>query len=227
MSATATRDAQDQHAKPLELTAADAAVRDELIEAVRELHKRSALPYSGSSNASARLPSGDGVLLASRSLQLDIGERDFAIVDFDGKLVAGWLKAITTPIVGMHTAVYRAHPEVGVVIHTHSPHATSFAVARKPLPLHYEQLLYRGQRQDIPVTDYGERTYTGAVVDQVIKTIEAHPKTRAILLANHGLLAWHDTAEQAAGLVVTIEEAAKIILGAAAIGGSHPMPLPA
>jgi L-ribulose-5-phosphate 4-epimerase len=31
----------------------------------------------------------------------------------------------------MHTAMYQDHPEVGCVLHTHSPYATAYAVAHR------------------------------------------------------------------------------------------------
>jgi L-ribulose-5-phosphate 4-epimerase len=224
MSATATIASQVERGG-LKLTGPDDAVRHDLIDAVRELHRAKVVPFGVFSNGSARLPGGDGILFSRGSLREDIGVDDFAIVDLSGNAVAGQLSAGTHPIVGMHTAVYRAYPEVNVVLHTHSTSATSFALARKPIPLHYEPLLYQGQLQDIPVTVYGERTLTGAVVGEVVAALETHPETKAVLLANHGLLAWAETAAAAARLVITIEEAATIILGAALLGGSQPIPI--
>jgi L-ribulose-5-phosphate 4-epimerase len=224
MSTTATPQSQYPQVE-LDLTGADEEARAELIAATRELHRANVLPYSGPSNGSVRLPSGDGILLSSGSLRKDIGVDDFAVIDLDGNRLSGSLREGTQPIVGMHTAVYRAHPEVNAVLHTHSPSATSFALARTPIPLHYEPLLYQGQLQDIPVTEYGERTKTGALIGQVVEALEAYPETKAILLANHGLLAWAASAAAAAYLVVQIEEAATIILGAALLGGSKPIPI--
>lgn len=77
------------------------------------------------------------------------------------------------------------------------------------------------------MTEFGLRDHDGQLVGQVEESLRAHPRMKAILLANHGLLAWDASSAATAQLVVTIEEGAAIILGAAAFGGSRPIPLPA
>ena len=41
----------------------------------------------------------------------------------------------------MHTAMYADHPDVGCVLHTHSPYATAYAVAHRPIGCWVEALL--------------------------------------------------------------------------------------
>jgi L-fuculose-phosphate aldolase len=113
-------------------------------------------------------------------------------------------------------------PGVGSVIHTHSLNATAYAVAHKPIPLHYEPLLTRGQTVPVPVSPYGDRN-SGGLVSVLDGFLAEHPETRAALLANHGLLVFDETPEKAAQLAVTIDEAAGIFIRAAALGGSQPI----
>jgi L-ribulose-5-phosphate 4-epimerase len=216
---------EDLDGGPLSLTAADEAVRADLLAAVEQLNAAGVLPLSGSSNGSVRLASNpERILLTARGLRGDLRDEDFGVVNLDGTLVSGWLDSHVQPVIGMHTAVYRRHAEAGAVLHTHSLGATAFALARRPIPLHYEPLLYRGQLQEIPVTEYGRRD-RGDLIGRVSDSLEAHPASKAILLANHGLLAWDTSAQSTASLIVTIEEAAAITLKAAALGGSQPIPL--
>jgi ribulose-5-phosphate 4-epimerase/fuculose-1-phosphate aldolase len=215
---------QDLDGGPLKLTAADEAVRGDLLAAVAQLHDAGVLPLTGSSNGSVRLASNpEHILLSARGLRADLDDEDFGVVDLDGALVGGWLDLHVQPVIGMHTAIYRHRPQAGAVLHTHSLSATAFALAHRPIPLHYEPLLYRGQLQEIPVTAYGRRD-RGDLIGRVADTIEAHPATKAMLLANHGLLAWDASAQATATLIVTIEEAAAITLKAAALGGSQAIP---
>jgi ribulose-5-phosphate 4-epimerase/fuculose-1-phosphate aldolase len=224
MTATATPPVQDRHAGALELEPADEQARGELLAAVEQLHQAEVLPFTGSSNGSVRLRTRlDRVLLSARGLRSDLRAEDFGVVDLDGTLRSGWLDSHVQPVIAMHTAVYTAHPEVNAVLHTHSTNATAFAVARRPIPLHYEPLLYRGLLEEIPVTAYGRRSQ-GDLVGRVTDALEAHGSTKALLLANHGLLAWDSSPLSAATLVVTIEEAAAIILAASPLGGSKAIP---
>jgi L-ribulose-5-phosphate 4-epimerase len=222
---TAAPPLEDLDGGPLKLTAADEQARADLLAAAGRLHEAGVLPLTGSSNGSVRLASNPRqILLTARGLRADLRDEDFGVVDLDGTLVSGWLDSHVQPVVGMHTTVYRHHAQAGAVLHTHSLSATAFALAHRPIPLHYEPLLYRGQLQEIPVTDYGRRD-RGDLIGRVTDTIEAHPASKAILLANHGLLAWDSSPLATATLIVTIEEAAALTLKAAALGGSKPIPL--
>ena len=58
----------------------------------------------------------------------------------------------------------------------------------------------------------------------IAAAIDEHPSTSAVLLANHGLLAFAADPMAAARLVVAIEEAAEAELAAAAIGGAVDFP---
>ncbi|WP_261555657.1 class II aldolase/adducin family protein [Frankia tisae] len=212
---------------PLDLAAADEAIRADFILAVQKLHRAQVLPFSVNSNGSARLPSGDGILVSSYGLKADIGVDEFGVVDVEGRIIRGTLGPDVVHALGFHLEVYRARPEVDTVLHAHSPAATGFAVANRPLPLHYEPLVFLGQRGDIPVTKYGDRTRGSKVSDEVAAKLAEHPDTKAILLANHGVLVWGAGPIPTAEFLITVEEAATIIIGASALGGSRPFPIPA
>lgn len=207
---------------PLKLGPADRLLRAELLSEIARLHARGALAHGGAANASIRLPdSPDTILVTARGLPTDIGEDDFGIVTLDGEFVAGRLGKGVRSVVEMHTHAYRRQ-DVGAVFHTHSTHATAFAVAHKPIPVHYEPLRNRGQRVDVPVTPYGDRN-SGGLVNSLDAFIGQHPETNAVLLANHGLLVFSDTPSRAADLVIAIEETAALVLLAERIGGSKPL----
>ena len=58
---------------------------------------------------------------------------DLVILDLDGKVVEGSLRPSSdTPT---HLELYRAFPEIGGVVHTHSCQATAWAQACRPIPL--------------------------------------------------------------------------------------------
>ena len=197
-------------------------IRAEMIAASRRLHARNALGNARSANFSALLPDAPGhVILTANGLPTGLGEDDFGVVTLDGEFISGTLSKSVQSVIAMHTHAYR-RPGVQAVLHTHGPHATAFAVAHKPIPLHYEPMLTRGQAVDVPVTSFGDRD-NGGMVDQIDTLLADNPKTRAVLLANHGLLVFHETPDAAADLAGAIDEAAALILRAALIGGSKPL----
>ncbi|GAA0595796.1 class II aldolase/adducin family protein [Actinomadura livida] len=211
---------------PLPLGDSDvAAARDALLGAVTDLFASDVMSKSGHGNASVRVPgTPDRLLLTSRGLLRGIGPEEFAVVTLDGDLVAGWLAPENEEIVRMHTEVYRARPGTGSVVHTHSPFVTAYAVAGRELPARYESLLRAGQTEDVPVAPYGPRG-SGRAVTQIVDTFTANPRSGAVLLANHGLLATGTDAAGAARLVVALEETAQVTLGATALGGALPLEL--
>jgi L-fuculose-phosphate aldolase len=78
-------------------------------------------------NASAR--AGDLIALSPTALPYDtMRPEDVCLVTPEGKLVEGQQPSVELP---MHLAVLRARPDVGAVVHTHSPRAT----ARPPVPV--------------------------------------------------------------------------------------------
>lgn len=105
----------------------------------------------------------------------------------------------------MHAAVYQEKPEVGAVIHTHSPYATAFAVNHSSIPvILIEMVLFFGG--DIPLAQFAIPG-TWAVGQEAVKVLK---ERTACLLANHGVLAIGKDLEQAHLRAVYAEDAAKI-----------------
>jgi L-ribulose-5-phosphate 4-epimerase len=113
-----------------------------------------------------------------------------------GKVIDGTLRPSSdTPT---HLELYRAFPECGAIVHTHSEYATAFAQARTPIrcmgTTHADH--FRG---DIPVTrpmrrEEVERDYeknTGLVIVETFQQTGISPShVSAVLVANHGPFAW-------------------------------------
>lgn len=196
--------------------------RQEVVQAVDLLFRAGMISPSGHANLSARLED-DQMLLTSNALVRDLVENDLAVVSFDGRVEEGRLEACTQEIVGMHSAVYRARGGVGAVIHTHSPGATAFALAARPLPCRYETLLRFGQIGDVPVVAWAPRG-SDASVHGIVRALGDHTGTTAILLANHGLLTFAASPASAAMVVVAVEEASRAELSALGLGGAKDFP---
>lgn len=75
----------------------------------------------------------------------------------DGSLLEGELPPIQGAVVAMHTAIYADHPDVGGVLHTHSPYATAYAVAHRPIGCWVEALAMFGLAAGVPVAGFGLR----------------------------------------------------------------------
>ena len=127
---------------------------------------------------------------------------DAMVIDLDGNVLEGAHRPSSEW--RLHTAVYRAYPEVNAVVHTHSPYATSFAINRTPIPaVLYEMVFFLGG--DIPVAR-GAIPGTPEVGEYCA---EALKDRFGCLMANHGALAVGDTLARAYTRAVYIEDAAK------------------
>src|SRR6202162_3302887 len=143
-------------------------------------------------------------------------------VGLDGTLREGELPPIQGAVVAMHTAMYADSPDVGCVLHTHSPYATAYAVAHRPIGCWVEALAMFGLADGVPVAGYGPRGSSEAVASIRSAVIPGVP---AVLLANHGVLVFHRTPELAVLVGGVVEEAAQAGINAASLGG--PVEIPA
>jgi L-ribulose-5-phosphate 4-epimerase len=198
-------------------------LRAQLVQAAHILFQAGVMSHSGHGNLSARLPGTEHLLLGSVGLQGEMTADALAVVNFDGDVVAGSLPSVTREIVGMHSCIYRMRPDIGAVIHTHSPRVTAFALANQPLPCVYEALLRFGITEDIPVAAWAPRGSRESV-SNIVEQLERHPGVPAVLLGNHGLLAFARDPLQAAFVVIAMEEAAEMTLDARKLGGERPFP---
>ena len=197
--------------------------RQAIVDAAELLVRSGVLSHSRHGNSSVRLPDGQSLLITGVSTLLNTSPESLVVVDLDGGVREGSLAPTSAEIVGMHAVVYRVRPDVGAVIHTHSPMVTTYAMAHTPLPIHYEGLLRLGVSADIPLAAWGPRGSRESIA-HIEEALTAHPQASAVLLANHGLLAFGPDQAFVAQLIVSLEEAAETMLLAERLGGSRPFP---
>lgn len=118
----------------------------------------------------------------------------------------------------MHAAIYGAMSEVNAVFHTHSPHATAFAVNHQIIPaVLIEAHIFLGG--DIRCADYA----TPGTKEVGLNAIPALADRGGCTLANHGVLAVGACLAQAFLRAEYIEDLAKIYTLAHQLG--TPVPL--
>ena len=143
---------------------------------------------------------------------------DMVVIDLNGDVLEGRHKPSSEWI--MHTMVYREKPEVGSVIHTHSPYATSFAVRGVGIPaVLMEMIPTLGGA--IPLAPFG-MPGTDEVGRRAVEALSGGHG--GCLLAYHGVLAVGETLEQALVRAGYVENAAKIYALALSTGPVAPIP---
>ena len=139
---------------------------------------------------------------------------DLVVMDLDGNQVEGELRPSSdTPT---HLALYRAFPEIGGIVHTHSPWATSWAQAGKGIPAlgtTHADYFYG----EIPCTrQMTAEEIQGAYEEQtghvIVETFQGKNPLHlpGVLVNNHGPFTWGKDAAEALHNAVVLEEVAKI-----------------
>jgi L-fuculose-phosphate aldolase len=168
-------------------------------------------------HASVR-PPGSGVIFIKRkgpALE-EVEPTDVREVDYrdDAALSAPGLHLETA----MHTAVYRARPDVGAVIHAHPPYATALGATGAPLEfLTHDAALFA---EGIGVYDESQGLITAP--EQGRGVAEALGSRRVALLRNHGVLVADKDIGWAVLAAVTLERAIRLQVTATALGPLRP-----
>lgn len=101
-----------------------------------------------------------------------------------------------------HTAIYRTRPDAEAIVHTHSPQATALACTRRGLPpFHYMIALAGGGIRCAEYATFG----TPALAENALRALEGR---RAVLLANHGVIAIGADLESAYEVAYEVENMA-------------------
>jgi L-ribulose-5-phosphate 4-epimerase len=193
-----------------------------LVLAAEGLFGSGVMSASGHANLSARV-GREQMLITAQGTVRGLRASQLALVNLEGEVVRGSLDPIMREIVGMHATVYRQRDSAGAVIHAHSPGLLAFAMANRELPCRYEALLRFGQAEPVPVVPWAPRGSSRSV-EGIAEALDRSAGTMAVLLGNHGVLAFGPDPAGAGALLVVLEEAARGELAAVGLGGSRDFP---
>ena len=146
----------------------------------------------------------------------DLKPEDMVIMDLEGNKIEGrYNPSSDTPT---HLELYKAFPEIGGIVHTHSSYATSWAQAGRDIPCYgttHADYIYgpvpcvRCLTKEEIEDAYEENT--GHLIVNEFKRLGKDPKAvPAVLCKNHGPFAWGKDAKEAVHNAVVLEEVAKM-----------------
>jgi L-fuculose-phosphate aldolase len=199
------------------------SLRQAVIDSANFLVRAGAISMSHHGNFSVRVPGTDTILLTASSSFDNLQPENLALLDLEGRLVEGEINPTNAEIVHMHAIVYKQRPETGAVVHTHSTYATSFALASRSLGCSYEALVRADMTDGVPLAHYGPRGSKESVTN-IAAALQDAKKTKAVLLENHGVLAFGADPVAAARANLIVEEAAQMAIFAEVLGGAKPIP---
>jgi L-ribulose-5-phosphate 4-epimerase len=156
-------------------------------------------------NVSARVPGHDLAVIKPSGVSYDeLSASTMVVVDLDGRLVDG--ERTPSSDTAAHAYVYRHLPQVGGVVHTHSPFATSWAARREPIPCALTMIAdeFGG---DIPVGPFA-LIGDDSIGRGIVETLEAS-RSPAVLMAHHGPFTIGPDARSAVKAAVMLEDVAR------------------
>ena len=185
-------------------------------EANMELPHRGLVTYTWGNVSGIDRERGLVVIKPSGVSYDELTPDDLVVLDLDGKVVDGKLNPSSDT--KTHLELYKAFPEIGGIVHTHSPYAVGWAQAGRDIPAygttHADYFsgpvpCCRSLTEQEVEEDY-ERN-TGLVIVETFRQRELDPvHVPGAICRNHGPFTWGKDAAQAVYHAVVLEEVAKM-----------------
>lgn len=185
-------------------------VREQLVAMHLELVRYDLVVWTGG-NVSARVPGADQFLIKPSGVEYDdLSPDSMVLCTLDGRVVPGSPGSERSPSsdTAAHAFVYRHLADVGGVVHTHSPYATAWAACHQPIPCVITGMAdeFGGEIPVGPFSLIGDESIGRGIVE----TLAGH-RSRAVLMANHGVFTIGKDAREAVKAAVMCEDAARTV----------------
>jgi L-ribulose-5-phosphate 4-epimerase len=202
--------------------AAAAAAVDECRQIVAALHSeltRYGLVVWTAGNVSARVPGQDLMVIKPSGVSYDdLCAEKMIVCDLDGLVVQGDLSPSSDT--AAHAYVYRAMPDVGGVVHTHSSYASAWAARGEPIPCVLTAMAdeFGG---DIPLGPFA-LIGNDDIGKGIVETLKG-TRSPAVIMLNHGVFAIGKDARAAVKAAVMCEDVARTVHLARQLGTLVPI----
>ena len=194
------------------------SLKKAVYEANMELPKRGLVTYTWGNVSGIDRAAGLFVIKPSGVDYETMSWEDMVVMDLEGNRVEGRYKPSSdTPT---HLELYKRYEEIGGVVHTHSPEATSWAQAGRSIPLYgtthadyfYGEIPCARSLTQEEIDEAYEKN-TGLVIIETFDEKGLNPMyTPGVLCTNHGPFTWGKDAAEAVHNAVVLEEVAKMAL---------------
>jgi len=201
------------------ITAAIDAVRREVSALHAELVRYNLVAWTAG-NVSGRVAATELFVIKPSGVDYEqIAPDTMILCDLDGAVIDGDLSPSSDT--AAHAYVYRHMPEVGGVVHTHSPYATAWAARGEPVPCVLTAMAdeFGGEIPVGPFALIGDDSIGRGIVDTLRKS-----RSPAVLMRNHGPFTVGRTARAAVKAAVMCEDVARTVHIARQLG--QPLPIP-
>lgn len=188
----------------------------QVYKANMELPKRKLITYTWGNVSGMDRDTGYFVIKPSGVEYEALKVEDMVVMDLEGNKIEGDYKPSSDT--ATHLELYKKYPEIGGIVHTHSPWATSWAQAGRSIPLYgttHADYFFgsipcaRSLTEEEIEGEYEKNT--GLVIIETFEKNQLNPMyTPGVLCTNHGPFTWGVDAKEAVHNAVVLEEVAKM-----------------
>ncbi len=175
-----------------------------------------------SGNISGRDPESGHVVIKPSGVSFeDLGPENMVVVDADATVIEGQHKPSSDT--ATHCYIYRAMPEAGGIVHTHSPYATAWAALGRDIPC---VLTAMADEFGGPIPCGGFALIGGEEIGrEVVRVLREgpNPHSPAVIMQNHGVFTIGPTPRAAVKAAIMCEDVARTVYLAVQLG--EPIPI--
>ena len=193
-------------------------LKKKVYEANMELPRRGLVTYTWGNVSGIDREKGLFVIKPSGVEYDELKPEDLVVMDLQGNKVEGEMNPSSDTLT--HMVLYNEFPEIGGIVHTHSPHAVAWAQAGRDIPAYgttHADYFYgpipcaRHLTQEELDEDY--ELNTGKIIVETFRKRGIDPvAVPAVICFSHGPFTWGKDAAQAVYHAVVLEEVAKMAL---------------
>lgn len=191
-------------------------LKEKVYKANMELKEKKLVIYTWGNVSGIDKKSGYFVIKPSGVPYEKLEIKDMVVMDLEGNVIEGNMRPSSdTPT---HMELYKNFPDIGGIVHTHSPWAVTFAQAGLDIPVlgtthadyFYKDIPCTREMSDSEINNEYEKQ-TGSLIVETFKDIKINVMdTPAVLVKNHGPFVWGHDAEDAVYHSVVLEKIAEI-----------------
>ena len=193
-------------------------VRRKVAQLHDELPAHGLVSWTGG-NISGRVPGLELFVIKPSGVRYaDLTAESMVVCDLNGVVVDGSLRPSSDT--AAHAYIYRHRPDVGGVVHTHSPYATAWAAIGEPIPCVLTAMAdeFGGE---VPIGPFA-RIGDDAIGEGVVQTLRGH-RSPAVLMRGHGVFTIGPNASAAVKAAVMCEDVARTVHLARQLGSVAPL----
>lgn len=186
-------------------------IREEIIQAGIKLEKYNLITLTGG-NVSYRDKETNLIAITPSGMEYNmLVPEDIVVVDLEGNVVEGNRKPSSDTIA--HLQIYKERNDINSIIHTHSPYASCFAILNESIKV-AQTTMANEVGGEVKIAEYapvGSEEFG-------LNVLKVLGNEKAVLLQNHGVLAFGENIQHCLTAAVMLEDTAKVYYLARSIG---------